>query len=318
MHATVRPLAEYDAERTAVLINEGASEPATIETIRERLRGDGRPASDVWRLGAFDGDTQIGYGHAVRSAWTPAGLYWLHIAVAPPQRRRGIGSHLYAALLDHVRAHGATTLRGEAREAEPASLAFAKHLGFAIDRHIFESTLDLATFDDRAFAGTVERVEGDGIRFLTLADLHDTPDARRRLYELERTVARDIPGGSEASTRPYEAFLKEVCDSPHYLPDGEIVAAEGDAWLGLAGICGTATPGGFYNGLTGVLPGYRGRGIALALKLLAIATARRHGGAYLRTNNDAQNAPMLAINRKLGYRPEPGYFRLLATLTPRP
>jgi hypothetical protein len=29
------------------------------------------------------------------------------------------------------------------------------------------------------------------------------------------------------------------------------------------------------------------------------------------TDNDSQNAPMLAINRKLGYQPEPGICRLI-------
>ena len=316
MSLTVRVLTGDDAERTAALINEGASEPATVETIRERLRTTRRLPGEELRLGAFDGDMQIAYGHAVRDAWTPEGLYWLHLAVDTAVRRHGIGTQLYAALLDHVRANGATTLRSEAREAQPESLLFAKSLGFAVDRHIFESVLDLATFDERPFAGTVERVKGQGIHFLTMADAGDTPNARRRLFDLERIVALDIPGGSESSTRPYEAFLKEVCDSPQYLPDGQILALDGDDWIGMVGILSTSTPGGFYNGLTGVLPAYRGRDIARALKLLAIATARRHGAAYLRTNNDSENAPMLAINRTLGYRPEPGYYRLLVTLTP--
>jgi len=316
MSLTMRVLTEHDAEGTAALINEGASEPITVETIRERLRTARRPPGDGLRIGAFDGGQHLGYGHAVHDGWMPAGLYWLHIAVDPAHRRRGIGAQLYAALLDHLRAKSATTLRGEAFEAEPASLAFAEHLGFAIDRHIFESTLDLASFDESPFAGTIERVKGQGIHFLTMADAGDTPDARRRLYNLERTVALDIPGGSESSTRPLEAFLKEVCDSPQYLPDGQILALDGDDWIGMVGILRTAAPGGLYNGLTGVLPAYRGRGIALALKLLAIANARRHGAAYLRTNNDSENAPILAINRTLCYRSEPGYYRLLATLTP--
>jgi GNAT superfamily N-acetyltransferase len=314
--SSIRVLIEDDAPGTAALINEGASEPATIETIRERLRGDGRPLSDVLRLGAFEGERQIGYGHAVRSNWMSDGLYWLHITVDPALRRRGIGSRLYIALLDHVRGQGATALRGEAREAEPDALPFAEHHGFMIDRHIFESTLDLAAFDGTPFAESIKRAEAQGIRFFTMADVGNTLEARRRLYELERTVARDIPGGSESTIRPFETFLQQVCDDPAYLPDGQIVAAVDEAWVGLAAILRIPGANGMYNGITGVLPAYRGRGIALALKLLAIYTARRHGAAYLRTNNDSQNAPMLAVNRKLGYRPEPGYYRMLATLPP--
>jgi hypothetical protein len=56
--------------------------------------------------------------------------------------------------------------------------------------------------------------------------------------------------------------------------------------------------------------------VALGLKLLAIRAARRHGARYLRTNNDSENAPMLAVNRKLGYQPAPGYYRMRARLTP--
>lgn len=59
---------------------------------------------------------------------------------------------------------------------------------------------------------------------------------------------------------------------------------------------------------------YRGRGIAQALKIVAWRTARRYGAKYLRTANDSMNAPMLAINRKMGYKPEPGRYLNLKTL----
>jgi len=66
---------------------------------------------------------------------------------------------------------------------------------------------------------------------------------------------------------------------------------------------------------TGVLKEYRGRKIALALKLLAIRFARACGATYIRTNNDSQNAPILAINEKLGYKPQQGLFRCLKELS---
>jgi len=30
----------------------------------------------------------------------------------------------------------------------------------------------------------------------------------------------------------------------------------------------------------------------------------------MRTHNDSQNGPMLAVNRMLGYRPEPGFYAM--------
>lgn len=57
--------------------------------------------------------------------------------------------------------------------------------------------------------------------------------------------------------------------------------------------------------MTGVEKAYRGRKLALALKLLAIRIAQAHDAATIRTGNDAENGPMLAINRKLGYQPWP-------------
>jgi RimJ/RimL family protein N-acetyltransferase len=66
-----------------------------------------------------------------------------------------------------------------------------------------------------------------------------------------------------------------------------------------------------YNAFTGVDRDYRGRGLAQALKLLASRFAQRHGASSIATDNDSRNAPMLAINRKLGYRPQPGKYLLL-------
>ncbi|MDQ8737551.1 GNAT family N-acetyltransferase [Paenibacillus sp. LHD-38] len=52
----------------------------------------------------------------------------------------------------------------------------------------------------------------------------------------------------------------------------------------------------------------------LNLKIKAIQLAKHHGASYLRTDNDSTNAPILRINRKLGYVPLRGSYRLLAPL----
>ena len=310
----VRLAQDDDAPAVTEIINRDYPEPTTVEQVRERIRG-ASVSRQVIRLVATDEAGQVvGYGHMLRDDWMEAGLFWAHVAVDPGSRRQGVGSLLYGKLLAWARERGGWTFRCEAREAVPASLPFAKRHGYQIDRHIFESTLDLATFDERPFLPTLHTVRSAGIRFFSLAEMGDTMEARRRLYEVERVVARDIPGGSESATRPFEIFLREVCDPAHYRPETQLVAAAGDVWIGLAGVLDYPINRSMYNGITGVLPAYRGRGVATSLKALAVQAARARGAAYIRTNNDSHNAPMLAVNRKLGYKPEPGYFRLLCTL----
>ena len=56
-----------------------------------------------------------------------------------------------------------------------------------------------------------------------------------------------------------------------------------------------------YNELTGVLPDYRRRGIALALKQRGIAYAQAAGRTRILTSNATTNRPMLALNERIGF-----------------
>ena len=196
------------------------------------------------------------------------------------------------------------------RDNDPGSLRFAERYGFQKRRHIFESRLTLATFDTGRFAGARERAEASGVRFFSLADLGDSEEAQRRLHAINAAWSHDVPG-REGDFMPFEQFRKTVCSASWYRPDGQIVAAAGDTWVGMAAVGYFANTNSMYNMFTGVDPAWRGRGIALALKLLAIDCARRYGADYITTNNDSENAPMLAVNRKLGYQPEPGFYQML-------
>ena len=63
-----------------------------------------------------------------------------------------------------------------------------------------------------------------------------------------------------------------------------------------------------YQGLTATTREYRGRGLALAIKLQTIEYARTHGYREIRTWNDSLNMPMLHINAALGFARQPAWI----------
>jgi GNAT superfamily N-acetyltransferase len=312
-HIHLQPLnPQTDFPRIAELRNTADPVPVNARLLQEWERQN--PQGQIrHRMVAMEESGQIiGYNDAGRDPWMQAGLFDLHLLVDPAWRNQGIGALLYQDALQFSREQGATKLQGQARDNCDAYLRFAQARGFQVTRHAFESTIDLATFDEGCFAGHIEAIEATGIRFFTLADVGNTLEAQQRLHSLNARLVEDIPGNQ--GWLSFEEFLAEVCAASWYRADGQIVAADGDAWVGMAAVGYFEATQSMYNMMTGVEQAYRGRGIALALKLLSIRCARSYQAMYIRTHNDSENAPMLAVNRKLGYQPQPGLYRVALDL----
>ncbi len=305
---------ESDYPRIVALINTVFAEPVTLAQFQGWL--DRVAPGRIYRLmvAADARDEVVGYSEVVRQEWSPANHYAVWMVVDPQWRGQGIGAALHAEAQTFLAGLGATHLTSEVRDDSPAALRFAQGRGFAMDRHQFESTLDLTTFDETPFLSSVAPLADAGIRLFTMADCGDTREARARLYEVNHTTALQIPGSDGTWMPTFADFERDVCGAAWYRPEGQWVAADGDTWIGLAAVRLYPETQGAYNLMTGVLAPYRGRKIALALKLAAIRYAREHGARYLRTDNDSLNAPMLAINRKLGYQPRSGKYILRCRL----
>lgn len=314
MQLTMRPVQiPADAALVAPFNNMMRNAPMTVEAViaREAQRPDGLIDS---RQLAFDAAGHaVGYLNVGRTPWMREGRFWLRVMVDPAARGQGVGQRLMDEGEAYVRAHGGQRVDAEVRDDDARSLAWVEQRGFVMDRHIFESSLDLSTFDASPFAGVVEQVRGGGIRFFSLANA-DTQQQASDVYGIFVRCHRDIPGYEHASVFPYAEWHRNVLEGTGFLPDCVIVAADGDRVIGYTNAKLEPAVGTLHTHGTFVDPDYRGRKIALALKLLAIETARQRGVPSMQTNNDAQNAPMLAVNRKLGYTPLPGIYFLHKTL----
>jgi GNAT superfamily N-acetyltransferase len=305
---------QTDYARIAGLLNQVETQPITTDTLHEWdarvIEGQVRH-----RLVAVDAaGTVVAYAVIIHAPWKPADDFFIQVIVDAEWRRQGIGGQFYeAALRLACETYGATCIDTEVREDCPEGLHFAERRGFRIAHHSFESTIDLAAFDERCFAGTLKQVETSGIRLCSLAEAGDTRENRYKLWDVNYRTYLDDPG-SDGAFPNFEEFLTIWESSSWFRPDGQIMAFDGDQCVGLSAVGYFAIDNSAYNMMTGVLAAYRGRGIAQALKLRSIRAAKDWGAAYIRAHNDSNNGPMLAINRKLGYLPQPGVYRLVNDL----
>ncbi|TNH21647.1 GNAT family N-acetyltransferase [Micromonospora orduensis] len=259
------------------------------------------PPGEDWTAFVAEVDGRVvGWVSAERIGTTSAanvgGINLLH--VHPEHRRRGIGTALLTAATDHLRPLGIRRVRAM---AQPDALPFARHHGYEPSREVRYSALDLN-------AAPALPEPPPGVRLHPIADLDP-----HLLYVADVASAADEPGDVPVDAKSYESWQYDVWDnlgldkasSTAVEVDGAVVAfslvkRDGDR---------------MWSDYTGSVPAYRGRGLARLAKAAALHRAAANGVRIAYTSNDEANAPMLAINARLGYRPVASQWTCLADLT---
>jgi RimJ/RimL family protein N-acetyltransferase len=102
---------------------------------------------------------------------------------------------------------------------------------------------------------------------------------------------------------PPPAWLAEqAIGLPDSLPDAFFIVRDGMRYVGMSYLHRDLDdPRRLLQRITAIHAEYRGRGIALALKLKTIEYAQQHGFHEIRTAVESNNPSMLAINAKLGF-----------------
>ncbi len=257
-------------------------------------------------------DTVTGNAGYVHEAHSPEGHFTTWVIVDPDYRRQGIGAALWDYLWKDLQEKGATRLDSDVHDTDAQSLVFAQKRGFTIDQHISSYELDLTTFNEAQYLPDIAALEKTGIRFCSLADFPDTSETRHKLYDLNSSDMLE-----NANTRnpwTYSIFEEFVLQAPWFRREGQRLAVDGDQWIGMAAVGLYPETHSAYNEYTGVLRPYRRRKIATSLKVLAALYARKEGAQKLVTDSNLRNAPILAINRKMGYKVQPGKYTLVCEL----
>ena len=302
--------AQEDFPSLADLLNNVGSHPITTEILHQwESRG---PEGQIRRRYVAEAPEKgiVGYGLLFHDDSAEEGRFFIDVIVDPAWRRQGIGARLFDHVLSFSLALGATFFDCELRENCPECLRFAEKRDFIIDRHMFEYVLDLQEFDFDHYAPLITSLQNEGINFFSLADGGDTADLRRKLYEVNRQCSLDSPA-SKGTFPSYSEFSRQNFQASWFRARGQIMAADAEKIIGLSSLGYFEQNNTMVNMITGVLPEYRGRKIAQALKALALRYAQAYGAETVRAHNDSQNEAMLAINSKFGYCPRPGDYRLI-------
>ncbi len=245
----------------------------------------------------------FGYLQSDLESFDPA-TFWGLAAVDPDHQGNGLGRSLMRTVQLEAERRNARRLWAAVRLDDDRAVRFLERQGFTERRRSWRSRLDLSTaarLPDRT-----EALAREGISFTTLAEEDlDRPEVLRDLYDLTNATSADEPRLGPFTPISFEQFVERDLHGPTFLADAFFLARAGGRFVAMSSLHrAEGQPEVLEQRFTGTRRDFRGRGIATELKRRTVEYGRTRGYRSIRTGNDSRNDPMLAINRKLGFRPE--------------
>ncbi|MFJ8044379.1 GNAT family N-acetyltransferase [Kitasatospora sp. NPDC096147] len=241
-------------------------------------------------VGEWEGEVAAIARVGLHAHSSTGGRGFAHLSVAPEARGRGLATALLAEAERHLTAHGATRITAWTAD-DPASTGFAERHGYHRGRSVHFAHLDLRTLEH-----PVPPLP-EGVELRTAADYADDP---RPLFEIDVAGTEDEPGGTDYANLAYEQWLAEEWQAPDLNRELTTVLVADGRTVGFTAVHSTGTR--YWSNFTTVAATHRGRGLAGLAKTDSLHRAVAAGLTDAYTGNDATNAPMLAVNDRLGYR----------------
>ena len=237
---------------------------------------------------------------------TDNGYVW--VGVLPEARGRGLGSELWDAAERHLDAIGVARVNADA-VGDATGERFLTQRGFAHVRTVVISAVDPRWIDAAEVAGRRAAAGREGYRLVPYAEVD--VDA---LYALELALSADEPGEDEPRQLSFDEWRQDLFEGPDMTLEGSLAVVADEAPVAYAALSVDAGTRRGRNEGTATAAAHRGRRLATLAKLAQLLWAAENGIERVVTDNDERNAPMLAVNRRLGYTPfteRRGYLREL-------
>lgn len=302
----------HDLQRGLELEEDPTDEPRGLEQLLLEARAP-RPEEHItrWLVRDDSGAACASAELEVRDSVDNRHLAFGHIGVRTERRRQGLGSQLLRQCAEAARAAGRTTLFAGAPEGS-AGDRFLAASGGAFVFLARRSRCPVAALDRGQLLQWAQRPPGYTILTWDAPTLDDRLEAYARVLHVMNTApTQDADVEDEVFTadllRGWERALLERKGAKW------VSVAVHDSTGDLVGLSELYFDGfradRVHQGDTGVEPGHRGRGLGRALK--AVNALRlldeRPAARFIDTFNQDANAPMLAINDAMGFRPHLRY-----------
>ncbi|TXS51219.1 GNAT family N-acetyltransferase [Streptomyces sp. t39] len=271
-----------------------AALPFDVTTADSVLHGvrTAHPAKKYRLMIAEEDGEVIGMAHTgIAYDAAEPGFSFADPLVLPGRRGRGAGGLLLRTAEEHLAAEGARSLLAWVEDT-PEARAFAAKRGYRPSRTAHFQRLDLAS-------GTLPELPRTppGVELRTAADYADDP---RPVFAADAEATSDEPGDVATDFTDYDDWIRHTWEQPLLDRDlSTIVVVDGEVAAFTAAMTDRETR--YLSGMTGTVRAHRGKGFAKLAKTDSLRRARAAGFTDAFTSNDADNAPMLAINDWFGY-----------------
>ncbi len=290
----ILPASVVDAVGAAALLSAAYDDRlATAGGVRHRLSTT-RPEDRARWWKAERSGMLVGWAFAGLDAFSPLRTAaYAGVVTHPSWRGQGVGTALWDEVAAHLGEIGATRIVAHST-ADAESAAFAEARSFTL-----EGTYTSSACDPRA-VGAIPPQPPPGTEILPASALaHDL----ETIFAADSESALDEPGPHDFSGMTFETWRRFHWDNPECDHELSAVAVADDGVVGTSFLFSDRGGRLAANGGTGVMRAYRGKGLGLLMKQHSLAWAASAGITRVMTQNDTTNAPMLAINARLGYQP---------------